>query len=182
MRQGQIFKKFVSKKGKEIVLRQPSLKDVKQYMTMINSIVDEKDYILMTQRVTLAEEKKVIKKWVDEIDKKEKIIITVEHEGKIIGNCDVRRGKYVRSHVGTLGIALIKDFREEGIGTQLLKEAIKLSKKIFNLKIMQLEVYGTNKRAQALYKKLGFKYVGTVPKAIKRKGKYLSEIIMYKEL
>ncbi len=182
MKPGEIVKKFKSKKGKEIILRSLKTSDAKELMVMINSVIAEDDYILMLDKVTLKQEKETVQKWLKKIRKNEMIILVVEYKDKIIGNSEVKIGTGARSHVGNFGITLVKDFREEGIGSVLMKESLALAKKLLKVSLITLEVYSTNKRAQSLYKKTGFKKVGFMPKAIKRKGKYISEIIMYKEL
>ncbi|NTU69649.1 GNAT family N-acetyltransferase [bacterium] len=182
MRQGQIIKKFISKKGNEIILRTPKQTDAKLLMEMINSVVQERDYILMTKKATLAQEKVVLNKWLKEIKNKKKLHIVVVSNNKIIGGSEITKGTGARSHVGRFGIVLMNGFREEGIGSIVMKEIIDLAKKVLKLKLVTLEVYGTNARAQGLYKKIGFKQIGTLPKAILRKGRYIEEHIMYKEL
>ena len=182
MKPGQIIKKFKSKKGKEIILRNLKKDDAQKLMCMINSVIAENDYILMLDKVTLKQEKGIVEKWFGKIRKKEMVILVAEHKNKIIGNSQITIGKGARAHVGNFGITLVNGFREEGIGSVLMKETLYLAKKLLKVSLITLEVYVTNKRAQSLYTKTGFKKVGLMPKAIKRKGKYISEIIMYKEL
>jgi len=45
-----------------------------------------------------------------------------------------------------------------------------------------LDVYSLNINAQNLYKKLGFKEAGCLPKTILYRGQYIDEIKMYLEL
>jgi RimJ/RimL family protein N-acetyltransferase len=182
MRQSQIVKKFISKKSNEIVLRYPKLSDAKLLMNMINSVVAEDDFILMTKKATLAEEKKVVQKWLKEIRARKKVHLVAIYNNKIIGGSDVARGTGARTHVGIFGIVLMSGFREEGIGSVMMQEIIDLAKKVLKIKLLTLEVYGTNARAQGLYRKMGFKQAGVLPKSIFRKGKYIEEHIMYKEL
>ncbi len=85
------------------------------------------------------------------------------------------------SYIGELGIAVIKEYREEGIGNVLLKETLNWAKKL-GIKIVILDVFKTNKRALNFYKKFGFKVYGKLPKAVWRRGRYITEIKMYKEL
>lgn len=50
------------------------------------------------------------------------------------------------------------------------------------IEMVRLNVFSRNKLAQKLYRKIGFKYAGKIPKGTKRKGKYQDDIIMYKVL
>lgn len=53
-----------------------------------------------------------------------------------------------------------KDFRNQGIGSQLLKELINLAKKT-NFETLTLEVNENNNSAIHLYEKFGFSTIGT---------------------
>lgn len=61
-----------------------------------------------------------------------------------------------------VSIAVRKEFRRRGIGETLLRRAIERLKAKGKNKIA-LEVRTSNKPAQELYKKLGFKIVETIP-------------------
>ncbi|MFN3384563.1 MAG: ribosomal protein S18-alanine N-acetyltransferase [Archaeoglobaceae archaeon] len=61
-----------------------------------------------------------------------------------------------------VSIAVKKEFRGHGIGEALLREAIERLRAIGKTKIA-LEVRVSNKPAQELYKKLGFRTVETIP-------------------
>ncbi|MEM3896121.1 MAG: ribosomal protein S18-alanine N-acetyltransferase, partial [Archaeoglobaceae archaeon] len=61
-----------------------------------------------------------------------------------------------------VSIAVRKEFRGHGIGEALLREAIKRLRARGKTKIA-LEVRVSNKPAQELYKKLGFRIVDTIP-------------------
>jgi len=45
-----------------------------------------------------------------------------------------------------------------------------------------LDVFSLNTQAQNLYKKLGFKKAGSLPKKILYRGQYIDDIKMYLEL
>ena len=68
-----------------------------------------------------------------------------------------------------------------GIGRIMLNKIIKESKKS-GLKSIQLEVFSKNKRASHLYKSVGFKRAGVIPKKYKYKGKYEDGEIMYMKI
>lgn len=182
MRQGQIIKKFRSKKGKDVTLRIPKITDANELMKMINSVIDERDYILRIDRIKYKEEAEWLQNVLGKIKNGLMIMLVAVVNGKVIGNVEAKKGIGVRSHVAGLGITIVNGFREEGIGSVMMNEIISMTKKYLNTKIVTLEVYETNKRAEGLYGKLGFKTVGIIPRAIKRRNRYISEKIMYKEL
>ncbi|MDQ0216472.1 ribosomal-protein-alanine N-acetyltransferase [Oikeobacillus pervagus] len=82
--------------------------------------------------------------------------IVVEVEGQVVGYC----GVWVvidESHI--TNIAILPEFRGMGLGESLLRNVMFVSKRMGG-KTMTLEVRVSNKAAQSLYKKLGFKQVG----------------------
>ena len=63
-----------------------------------------------------------------------------------------------------------------------MAEVLRLAKKnLPGLKVFWLDVFENNKPAIALYKKMGFKIVGKIPKQIQYKGKLIGEYIMIKD-
>lgn len=89
--------------------------------------------------------------------------------GKLVGWCDIsRESKEVFKHCGGLGIAILPEYREKGIGRRLMQATIDAAFERGMTRI-ELEVYERNHRARFLYQKLGFEIEG-----IKRKGLYLN--------
>ncbi|MEM0160836.1 MAG: GNAT family N-acetyltransferase [Thermoplasmata archaeon] len=112
----------------------------------------------------------------------EAIAVVAEYSGKVVGLCDVysKRPNSELSHIGSLGITVKKEYRHMGIGTLLMKKAIKLSKRKFDVLI--LDVFETNDIAIHLYEKLGFKKYAYLPRGIKRKGEYIGTFSMFLDL
>jgi len=74
-------------------------------------------------------------------------------ENSIVLSLPIHRVK--RGHV--VSIAVLPGYRRRGIGTKLLKEAIRALKEDYNCKDVYLEVRVSNYEAIRLYEKLGFK-------------------------
>lgn len=111
------------------------------------------------------------------------VYLVAEEKGHIIGHCFVRKKDVPdseRSHVGILSILVNRSHRNSGVGTRLIKEALKLSRKKFD--VVQLSVLSINKRAIRLYERFDFKKWGTEPMYAKRKGKYIDSVHMYLKL
>lgn len=62
---------------------------------------------------------------------------------------------------GELGVAVLKDYWHNGIGTMLVDEAVYWLNHYSSLSALQLDVFASNSRAQAIYKRLGFIETGT---------------------
>lgn len=83
--------------------------------------------------------------------------LVVKDNSKIIGFAGI---KVTVPDCDIMNIVVKKDFRNQGIGSLLLKELINLSKSL-NVKNLFLEVNEKNTLAILLYNKFGFKKIST---------------------
>ena len=97
---------------------------------------------------------------------------------QLVGNLGLVRQKDARQHVAGIGIAVRDDYHGQGIGSQLLIEALKIADDWLNLSRIELMVYVDNEPAIALYKKFGFETEGTLKKYAFRAGKYVDAYTM----
>ncbi len=171
----------MTKDRRKVLLRPPKWEDLEGLMEYINSLVDECMEIMLTEKVTREEEAEWLAKRLVEIDKGDVIHLVAEVNDEIVAGAEVGKQKYRMSHVGVLGIGIKSGFRGIGIGTAIMKTLIEEAKKA-GLKVLVLDVFDTNKTAKKLYKKMGFKEVGKIPKGICRNGKYIDLVKMSLEL
>ncbi|MCW1296256.1 MAG: GNAT family N-acetyltransferase [Candidatus Parvarchaeota archaeon] len=167
-----------AKDGRKVVLRKPKMSDVKGLLNFINSLVREDAPILCNRRMTFKEERKWLKGVIEDINKKRKIYLVAEIDGKIIGAVEIRKGRFREKHTGELGVSVIREYRNLGIGKEMIRAIIKLAKKDRDLKLLYLTVYANNKVAQHVYEKIGFKRVAVLKNRIFYKGKYINQIVM----
>lgn len=85
-------------------------------------------------------------------------------------------------HVASLGMGIVKGFRESGLGAKLLGLTIDHAKKHNGVEKIELDVYKSNKRAIHFYKKNGFILEGEKEKARKLDGIYDNVLVMGKFL
>ena len=157
--------------------------DLDNMLSYINALIAEDTFIGMYgEPLTREEEKKHLDETIESMKKEEKIVIVVEIHGKYVGSGDLRRETVRRKkHGGNIGISLLKEYREEGIGTLLLKALIDEASTM-GLRLLTLTCFENNDRALHVYEKLGFKQVGFVPEACLYKDKYYGEVVMYLKL
>ena len=100
------------------------------------------------------------------------------------GNCHIRWNNTIKTgHRAGIGIALLRDYWNQGIGTRMFREMIRIAEENENLLQMELEFVEGNARARALYEKMGFRIAGIRPNAIRLKdGTLLNEYYMVREL
>ncbi|MBU0623953.1 MAG: GNAT family N-acetyltransferase [Candidatus Thermoplasmatota archaeon] len=176
--------KFIARDGTSVIFREPRTSDSKLLMDFINTFVEEPmSGLLINKRVRLKEEKVWLGRWLADIRNRKGVMLLVEADGRIKGNCTVSRLVWKSSHMADAGIALSKDVRGKGIGEVLLRETIELARKrMRGLEMIQLKAFGYNERALELYKKLGFVVVGRIPRANKEGTDYYDDVLMVKYL
>jgi len=174
-----------SLKDKKLTISSISIKDLKrakEFQDFINSLIEEDAKILMNKKIDLKGEMDFLKNSLKNIKNKKKVYVIVRDKNKIVANTSIELQTYKRNHIGKFGIAIRNGYRGMGLGKFIMAEVMKRAKKELKPtpKIFQLEVLENNKPAIALYKKMGFKVVGKIPKQIQYKRKLIGEYIMIK--
>lgn len=114
--------------------------------------------------------------------KKDKLkFIVAEADGRVIGETEIRIGQDTNAHVADFGIAIAKEYRSIGIGTEMMKAIFEEAKKL-GMEIITLKVFSFNSHAIKTYENIGFKPFGVLPKGIYKYKKYFDEIYMYKNI
>lgn len=108
----------------------------------------------------------------------------VKHGNDIVGTFTIRSNKPgFGDHVSNAGYMVRKDYRGKGIATAMCQYSLKEAKKL-GYSAMQFNfVVASNEPAVQLWKKMGFKIIGTVPKAFRHASLGLTDVhIMYRSL
>lgn len=181
MRYGYIFHTFTTKDGQQVILRSLKWGDLDDCLTLINTLIDEQADIILGEPVSRDAEIEWLSNRLAAIEKGEVIQIVAEVNKRMIANSELHIKTGLRSHVGDIGIIIQFDYRDLGIGTEILKQLIAQARKR-GLKIVTLGVFATNSRAIHVYDKLGFRECGRVPREIYKNGQYIDHITMIKVL
>lgn len=167
----------------KVIIREPKMQDAPQLLNLINSLVEEKAYIAIQNKQTMANEKKWLKNVLKDIKNKTAVCLILEVNSKILGSSSVNKGLLTANqHTGEIGIIIHKEARGLDLGKKLFQEVITKTKKDLKLKIITLNLFKTNNIALNLYKKSGFVIVGKIKKGYYHFGKYYDEILMVKYL
>ena len=108
----------------------------------------------------------------------------VTHGDQIVGTFTIRTNKPgFGDHVANAGYMVQKDCRGQGIAQDMCRYSLKEAKKL-GFDAMQFNfVVASNKPAVQLWQKMGFKIVGTVPKAFRHRKLGPTDVhIMYRSL
>lgn len=96
----------------------------------------------------------------------------------VVGWCDIFPSwAPAIQHRGTLGMAVMRDYRRRGVGTRLLTATLEKARSK-GITRVELEVRSDNQAALALYRKFGFLAEGTVHHAMRLDGAYFDCIRM----
>jgi RimJ/RimL family protein N-acetyltransferase len=108
--------------------------------------------------------------------------IVAEMDGEIIGSLDFHGGRYARiRHVGTFGMLVRRDYRNQGVGTALLETMLDWAHSNPCIEKVSTTLFTTNARAMTLYSKHGFVGQGVRQREYQvSPGRYLDAVVMAK--
>ena len=101
------------------------------------------------------------------------ILLLAKDNGRIIGNASLSRLPRRMSHRGELGVSVIKEYWNRGVGGQLIKAILDFARES-SFEVIDLEVRSDNARAIHLYEKFGFQRIGSHKEFFKLGGEYVS--------
>ena len=171
---------FEARDGTRTIIRELVKTDAEQLMRHANRVIDEPmSGLSRDKKIVLKEEIEWLKRRLEDIHSKRAVTLVAELDGQVVGRCDIDRRRNKESHRAVLGIAVRKELRGKGIGEELINRTIQLARqRMKGLEQIDLMTISYNKRAQRLYKKLGFVRTGFVPRAIKEGNEYYGEHVM----
>lgn len=177
--------RFKLRDGREALLRSPKEEDVESTLEYLVVSAGETDFILRYPeecgKYTPEGEKKLFEQ---KNESPNEAMIMCVVDGKVVGNCEISFFKGMKTkHRASIGIALISEFWNQGIGTKMFEEMIRLAENREDVLQIELEFVEGNARARHLYEKMGFRITGVRPNAIRLKdGILLNEYTMIREI
>lgn len=177
--------KFELRDGRMAVLRSPREEDIESTLEYLLVSSRETDFILRypeeCEKYTAEGEKALFEQ--KNASPNEAMIMCVV-DGRVVGNCEINFAKMIKTrHRAKIGIAIISEFWNQGIGTKMFEQMIRLAESREEVTQIELEFVEGNTRARHLYEKMGFRIAGVHPNGIRLKdGTFLNEYLMIKEL
>ena len=117
--------------------------------------------------------------WISELIRSdEHLAVVAEADGDVVGNVlvNVERG-IATSHVGVLSICIAADWRDVGVGTELVAAAQRWIRER-GLRKLSLGVFPDNERAIAVYEKRGFVREGLRRMQYRSGDRFRDEVLM----
>ena len=176
---------FTLKDGRKALIRSPKEEDIQGMLDYLYKSAEETDFVLRhpeeCSRYTVEGEKELFER-INSSETEAMLVCIVE--GKVAGNCQITWNNRIKTrHRASVAIALLKEYWNQGIGTRLFQELIKIAENNENILQMELEFIEGNTRARALYEKMGFRITGVGINAVRLKdGTLLNEYHMIREI
>jgi len=153
---------FQLKDGREALLRSPREEDIEDTLAYLVQSAGETEFILRYPeecgKYTYEGEKALFAQ--KNASENEAMIMCLV-DGKIVGNCEIVFRKTMKTrHRASVAIALLKDYWNQGIGTRMFQELIRIAQANPYTTQIELEFVEGNTRARHLYEKMGFRDLG----------------------
>lgn len=92
----------------------------------------------------------------------DEIMLIAKVDGKIVGTASLSRLPRRMGHRGDFSVTVLKQYWNQGVGSQLMCQILALAKK-HSFEIIDLQVRSDHTQAIHLYEKYGFRKIGTHP-------------------
>lgn len=170
---------LVLKNQKSVSIRRAEIDDAERLLQCIKTYIPQSDYIpKLEQEIkgTIEQEKEWIKYF---LTNENSLLLIAEFDNEIIGNIDLTGNqRKILEHTAIVGMGMLKEWRNSGLGTALLKLAIEWAKENPILELLWLQVYTDNELGLGLYRKMGFEDIGIMKHFFKRDGQYFDNLTM----
>ena len=176
---------YILKDGRRALIRSPKVEDIDSMLEYLYASAGETDFVLRypeeCSRYTKEAELELFERINNSSDE---VMLVCIVDGKVAGNCDISWNNRIKTkHRAFIGITLLKDYWNQGIGTRFFEEMIRIAQEAENILQLELDFIEGNVRARALYEKMGFRITGVGVNAVRLKdGTLLNEYHMIKEI
>ena len=156
-----------------IIIERATAKDAAAMLEYLKQVGGETDNLTFGSEglpITLEAEEAYIKQMENSCND---IMLVAKVNGKIVGDASLSRLPRRMSHRGDLGVAVVKEYWNQGIGSQLMSKILDFAKEN-SFEIIDLQVRSDNLRAIHLYERYGFKKIGIHPAFFKINNEYVS--------
>lgn len=176
---------YLLKDGRKALIRSPRDEDAQGVLDFLYLSAGETDNIVRypeeCSKYTLEGEKALLNS-INSSENEAMLVCIVD--GKVAGNCQISWNNRIKTkHRASVAIVLLREFWNQGIGTRLTAEMIRIAEENQNILQIELDFVEGNSRARALYEKLGFRICGIQPNAIRLKdGTLLNMYALIKEI
>ena len=157
-----------------VEIRQIQEQDVASFRQTVDLVAGERKYLYLTEAPPI----EALSAMVRETNARGSPLLVLIADSDVVGWCNVfPLPRSVQAHVGSVAMGLRPEWRGQGWGTKLMREAVGRAH-AFGFTRVELTVYSDNVRAHALYTKLGFIEEGVKLRSVRIDGVEFDEIMM----
>ena len=167
------------KNQKLVTIRQAEVGDAERLLSCIKEYISQSEYIpKLEQEITLTIEQE--KEWINSfLASHNSLLLIAEYDNEIIGNIDLTGNRRkIMEHTAVIGMGMLNEWRNSGLGTALLKSVIQWAKENPVLELIWLQVYTENELALNVYRKMGFEDNGIIKNFFKKGNLYFDNLTM----
>ena len=175
-----MFRAFTSRDGAHVLLRELRWDDLDDLLELHNELIEEEAMIGGDKPLTRDQQADRHADMMRDMESGRSVAVVAEADGRTIGITNARRRGGRLRHTAGLGIFVKKGFRDQGIGSEMMRELETQAGK-GGIEIIFLEVYATS-TAVDFYRRLGYKEYGRLPNGIRYRGEYVDAVSMYKRV
>jgi RimJ/RimL family protein N-acetyltransferase len=171
--------------GQSLEIRKATQEDAGAILSYFRQLTKETEFLLFTLQesadLSLDSERDYIYGFKD--DKKDLLLIAVTAR-QLVGSITIKQpGLWKQAHLGQLGIGVLHDYWNMGIGRRLVTAGIRWAEQHKDIEIIHLSVFSNNERAIQLYRNFGFEEYGRMPQGVRHQdGTYRDTILMSKRI
>ena len=163
-----------------IVIREARVTDAEQLLAHVQRLLHEPERTSPLApnelTLTLEEERQIL---ADYPKTENTVFFVAEVDGVLVGELTCKGGtRQALQHVVTLGMSVSQEWRNRGVGSRLIEQAIAWAQQNRIVTRIELYVYAGNQAAIHLYEKYGFEIEGRRRQAIYQDGTYMDDLIM----
>ncbi len=176
-------KELSLKNGQKAILRSPNGQDAQKMIDFLIKSAGETDFLLCYPEERAIPETVAEKMLTSVLYSPYDMMLSCFIDDKIVGNAQISFKREIKTaHRAMLALAVLKEYWGLGIGTALMEE-MEMKAKTRCISRLELSVIEENRRARALYEKLGFTAIAKIPEAYRLKdGGVQNEMLMIKSL
>jgi RimJ/RimL family protein N-acetyltransferase len=177
LEEGRIIKEFMLTSGRVVLLRTPKPSDLDDMLSLINSLVEEKAQIMVTEKITREQERDFLHEMLLQLKTNRVFFVVAVLGDHIIASSDLQLAGEL---AGSIGLVVKSGFRGLGIGAEIL-QVMNAHAKSVDINMLSVKVFTTNTPAIRLYSKMGFTELAGSKRRIVRNGESIGEITMTKQ-
>jgi len=148
--------------------------DIESFHATVDAVARERKFIARLEAPPLEQVRAFVQR---NIEKGYPQLVAVS-DRQVVGWCNIPpMAREVMAHVGDLFMGLKPEWRGQGLGERMLREALAAAD-AFGYRRIELGVFASNANAVALYRKAGFIEEGVKRRAVLIDGVFHDEIIM----